>query len=809
MAEIRTVELGIKGMHCVNCAHTLKQALEKNQNIREVQVNFGTESARVQYDGAHIGVDQINDLVKDAGYSVGFDSLTVTVMGMTCASCALRVREELMKLEGVVDASVNPSTDSAQVIFVSSLLGPGQIRKAIEKAGYEYRGMVEEQEQSEETDILWKKEQKTRLIRVIVSFAVSLPLMALMFYPHLVTSAVSWFMFAVTTPVFLFVSWPIFTAAVNALRVRNLSMDVMYAMGIFTAYGASVLGTVGVLDHHEFMFYETAVMLAGFLTLGRFLESRARGRTSESIKKLMGLAPRTAVIITDEGEKVVDVDDVAIDDVVFVKPGEKIPVDGKVVSGESSVDESMLTGESLPVLKKEGSTVIGGTVNRNGVLKFKATKIGKDTMLSQIIKLVRDAQSSRPQIQRIADRVVAWFIPVVLGIAIFSFLGWFLIAGETLLFSVTTLIAVLVIACPCALGLASPTAVTVGIGRGAELGILIKNGEALELAQKLTTVVFDKTGTLTQGKPVVTDVLGYGEEFRQVLYFASSLEKNSQHPLADAVVEKAHESGIEIRECTGFDTLEGMGVRGDLEDHKLFAGNRKGVKEQGFIVSDDMENDMLRLENEGKTVILVCRDGRIIGAVAVADTVRDSSLNAVKNLKKMGLKVMMVSGDNRRTAEAVARQIGIDEVIAEVLPQEKNARVKELQNRGESVAFVGDGINDAPALVQSDVGIAMGGGTDVAVESGEIVLVKSDPMDAVAAIELGGKLMNRIKGNLFWAFAYNTALIPLAAGVLNPIFGWTFRPELAGLAMAMSSVTVVTLSLLLKGYTPSVLKENG
>ncbi len=804
---MKQIELAIKGMHCANCANTLEQALRKNPHIGSVQVNFGTESAKIEYDSSKIGLDEIQNVVKEAGYSVEFDSLTVTVLGMTCASCALRVGEELKKVNGVMDASVNPSTDSATVVFASSLVGPADIRRAVEKAGYEYRGIVDETEKGKETDLLRQKEQKTRLMRIIVSFAVSLPMMVLMFYHHLVTPTVSWIMFAVTTPVFLFVSWPIFTAAFKALKAKNLSMDVMYAMGIFTAYGASVLGTIGVLDHHEFMFYETAVMLAGFLTLGRFLESRARGRTSESIKKLMGLAPRTAVIITDEGEKQVDVDDVAIGDVVFVKPGEKIPVDGVVVSGESSVDESMLTGESIPVLKKQDSAVIGGTVNRNGVLKFRANKVGKDTMLSQIIKLVRDAQSSRPPIQRIADRVVAWFIPVVLGIALFSFLGWYFIAGETLLFSVTTLIAVLVIACPCALGLASPTAVTVGIGRGAELGILIKNGEALELAQRITTVVFDKTGTLTEGKPVVTDVVEYGVPSELVLSVASSLEKNSQHPLADAVVEYTRESGIGIEECTGFEVVEGMGVKGVLDSDELFAGNRKGMQEQGIPISDKMENDMLRLENEGKTVITISRSGQAIGVIAVADTARLSAKTAVKKLKDMGLKVMMVTGDNARTARAVASQIGIDEVMAEVFPKDKSAKVKELQSRGEMVAFVGDGINDAPALVQADVGIAMGGGTDVAVESGEIVLVKSDPLDAVAAIQLGRKLLGRIKGNLFWAFAYNSALIPLAAGVLNPLFGWTFRPELAGFAMAMSSVTVVTLSLLLKRYTPPVLKK--
>ncbi len=807
MSDMRKIELSIHGMHCANCARNLEQALQKNPHISSAEVNFGTESARVEYDSSSLTTTDLEKIVTDTGYRLVQDSLSFTVFGMTCASCANSVRQELLKLPGVLDASVNPSTDSAQVVFTPQSIGPREIREAVTKAGYEYRGLIDETDRGEEAEVQRKREQRNRILQIVLSFGVSVPLMFLMFNHQLVTLLVSWIMFAVATPVFLYVSWPIFTAAIKALRSRNLTMDVMYSMGIFTAYAASVLGTVGILDRHQFMFYETAIMLSGFLTLGRFLESRARGKTSESIKKLMNLAPKTATIITDKGEKVVAVEDISIGDVIFIKPGERIPVDGEVIEGESSVDESMLTGESLPVHKRVGAEMVGGTVNRNGVLKFRATKVGKDTMLSQIIRLVREAQSSRPPIQRIADGVVAWFIPVVLGIAVLAFCGWYFIAGETLLFSLTTLIAVLVIACPCALGLASPTAVTVGIGRGAEMGILIKNGEALENAQRLTTVVFDKTGTLTQGKPVVTDIVVWTGTEKELLASAASLEKNSQHPLAEAVVEKATGEGVAFSQCREFGIIEGAGVTGMLESHKIFAGNFKGAVQSGVVISSEKEKQIQVLENEGKTVVVICQDTSALGVIAVADTVRSTSLNAVKALHDMGLKVMMLSGDNARTASAVAKLIGIDDVLAEVLPNEKSLKVKELQSRGEVVAVVGDGINDAPALVQADVGIAMGGGTDVAVESGEVVLVKSDPLGVPAAIQLGRKLMGRIKWNLFWAFAYNAALIPLAAGIFNPLFGWTFRPELAGLAMALSSVTVVTLSLLLKSYTPPILNN--
>ncbi|RPJ52830.1 MAG: copper-translocating P-type ATPase, partial [Methanobacteriota archaeon] len=587
------------------------------------------------------------------------------------------------------------------------------------------------------------------------------------------------------------------------------NMDVMYAMGIGVAYVSSVLGTFEIVLTHDFMFYETALMLAAFLTLGRYLETRAKGRTSDAIKKLIGLAPRTARVIREGSEVEIQAEDVAVGDTVVVKPGEKIPVDGEVLDGESFVDESMITGEPIPARKAAGSNVVGGTLNQNGVLRFRAEKVGRDTVLSQIVRLVEEAQGSKPPVQRIADTAVSYFIPVVLLIAIGAFLLWYVVLQNTLLFALTALISVLVIACPCALGLASPTAVTVGLGRGAELGLLIKNGEALEIPDRLTMVLFDKTGTLTKGKPEVTDVVGVEAANDTVLSRAASVETNSQHPLAEAIVRAARTRGLSLADTERFDTFGGKGVSARVDGVTVIIGNRALAKDRGIAIPEEVDTRIAGLEQQGKTVMLIGIDGRLGGVIAVADTLKPTTKEAVAALKKMGLSVLMVTGDNPRTASAIAREIGVDDVRAEVLPQEKSEVVKSLQKKGETVAFVGDGINDAPALAQADVGIAIGSGTDVAIESGDIVLIRDDPLDVVAGIQLSKKVISRIRQNLFWAFAYNTALIPLAAGALYPIFGITFRPELAGAAMALSSVTVVSLSLMLRGYTPPVRRVRG
>jgi len=615
-------------------------------------------------------------------------------------------------------------------------------------------------------------------------------------------------MFFVATPVFIYVSYPIFTAGYRALKNKVLNMDVMYSLGIGVAYVSSIFGTFEVILTREFLFYETAVMLATFLTLGRYLETRAKGKTSEAIKKLIGLQPKTAIVIRNNIEIEIPIEDVQINDIVIVKPGGKIPVDGVVVGGESFVDESMISGEPIPVLKKKNENVIGGAINKNSIIRFKALKIGKDTVLSQIIKLVQEAQSSKPPVQRIADKAVSYFIPVVLLIAFSSFIIWFFIIGgeleNKLLFSLTTFISVLVVACPCALGLATPTAVTVGLGRGAELGVLIKKGESLEIPNKLTTIVFDKTGTITKGKPEVTDIILFGKYDKEhLLKIIGSVENNSSHPLAEAIVRKAKESKIKFLEINEFNNFSGKGVTAKINREEIVIGNRIFFTDKK-ISFHTQEEKIIQLENEGKTVLLIGINHKFVGIFAIADTLKETSESAIKAFKEMGLKVLMITGDNKRTANAVGKKIGIENILSEVLPKDKSIEVKNLQEKGEVVAFVGDGINDAPALAQADVGIAIGGGTDIAVESGDIVLVKGDLIDAVGAVQLSNKVMKRVKQNIFWAFAYNTALIPIAAGVLYPFYGITFRPELAGLAMAMSSVTVITLSLLLKGYIPPV-----
>jgi Cu+-exporting ATPase len=569
------------------------------------------------------------------------------------------------------------------------------------------------------------------------------------------------------------------------------------------------MGTFGIILTHEFMFYDTAIMLASFLMLGRYLEARAKGRTSDAIRKLAGLRAKTATRVRDGKEEEIPVDDVIVGDIIVVKPGSKVPVDGEVVTGESYVDESMITGEPIPPLKARGSQVVGGTINTNSVLSVKATKVGRETVLAQIIQLVEAAQGSKPPVQRIADTAVTYFIPAVLVIAGTAFIVWFFVfpvPPDPLLFAMTALISVLVVACPCALGLATPTAVTVGLGRGAELGILIKNGEALEIAEKITTVVFDKTGTLTKGKPEVTDIMPAGISEKTLLVLAASVEKNSQHPLAQAVVRKAGSTGIALETADHFDTFGGKGVIATVLGETVLVGNRILIQENGVVIPDEVEARISAFEQDGKTAILIAAGTVMAGVIAIADTLKETSRESIRQLQAMGIQIVMITGDNKRTADAIARQVGIERVVAEVLPQDKAAEVKALQEKGGIVAFVGDGINDAPALAQADVGIAIGSGTDVAIESGDVVLIKDDLLDSVAAIQLSRKVMSRIKGNIFWAFAYNAALIPVAAGVLYPSFGFMFRPELAALAMALSSVTVVSLSLVLKKYIPEAKK---
>lgn len=715
--------------------------------------------------------------------------------GMHCATCAATIEKSLSHLGGVTGARVSFADEAAAVEYDSAKLKLADLEKAVADAGY--RVVAEDSEETAR-----EKDLRANRNRVVVGLAAGVFLMVLMYLPLHLPFPMAYLMLVVSAPVFIYISRPIFGAAYRALKNRNLDMDVMYSMGIGVAFGASVLSTFGLILSSEFLFYETAVFLAAFLSLGRYLEARAKGKTSQAIKKLMGLQPKTAAIVTDNKEIEIRVEDVQIGDIVVVKPGEKIPVDGQVVDGRSYVDESMITGEPMPVLKSKADGVVAGTLNKNSVIKFTATRIGKDTVLSQIIKLVKDAQSSRAPIQRIADKAVSYFIPVVLAIAVGSFIVWYLALGSSLFLALTTLISVLVIACPCALGLATPTAVTVGVGRGAELGILIKGSEVFEISDKLTTVVFDKTGTLTKGMPEVTDIIGMPMPGKELLKLAASVERNSKHPLAEAITRKAEKDGVEIEPSEGFDTFEGQGVIAKVRAKEVLIGNRALFEERNVPYPNEVETKVLQLENEAKTVSLIAVDGKLCGMVAIADVLKESAKNVVDELKNMGLKTVMITGDNWRTAKVIAREIGVENVLAEVLPQDKAEQVKKLQEAKEVVAFVGDGINDAPALAQADIGIAIGGGTDVAIESGQIILMRDELTDVVSAVRLSKKVMSRIRQNLFWAFAYNSALIPVAAGALYPSFGIILKPELAGLAMAMSSVTVVTFSLMLKRYKP-------
>lgn len=791
-------------MTCAVCSATVGSALKSIPGVHGAEVDPGRGIATVRFDPSRTTMATLESAIGDAGYGVINEKVSIKVGGMTCAMCVKAVEMALGSLPGVVSVHVNLGTERARVEYVRGLVSIDDMKLAIEKIGYKYLGKDDE-ETKEVEDRRYRKEQRTRIIRFSLGLGIGIPLMVFMQLHIMPPFDMAYAMLMLTTPVFLFISYPIFLAAFRSLRHLSLNMDVMYSMGMGVAFVSSVLGTLRIVLDRDFLFYDTVLMLAGFLTLGRFLEARARGKTDQAIRRLMGLRPKTARVEKGGVEVEMDIEEVEIGDVVVIRPGESIPVDGTVVSGEGHIDESMITGEPVPAYRSAGSSVIGGTVNGTGLLKVKALQVGKGTMLSRIIGLVEEAQGSRPAIQKVADRVVSFFIPVVLIIAIAAFSFWFIVAGEPLLFSLTTLVSILVIACPCALGLATPTAVTVGIGRGAELGILIKNGEALQRSRSIDTFVFDKTGTLTEGKPVAEEIVPLGASPEELLGVAASLEKGSEHPLAAAVMERA--KGLELAPIEEFMAVGGKGIKGRINGQKVLIGTMDMMKENGVQIGKDASLVISSMGSKGFTTLIVAREGVVMGVIGVTDKVRSTSMEAVSELRSMGIRSIMITGDNEITARAVAKKVGIGEVIANVLPAGKAEEVRKLQSAGRSVAFVGDGINDAPALAQADVGIAQGSGTDVAMESGDIILVNSDLRDAVASVQLSRKVMRRIELNIFWAFAYNMALVPVAAGLLHPLFGITLRPEFAGLAMAMSSVTVVTLSLMLKRYVPRAMKD--
>lgn len=795
------MKIKVTGMTCASCSGSVKRALEKMPGVMNADVDHASGMATVSYKGGGISASEMRRSIESSGYGVEAQSVEVRIDGMTCASCSSAVEAALTSIPGVISANVNLSNKSAIVRFLEGTVPLSTIRDAVNGLGYSYQGVIGKEEA--DTSDREGRKQRLRLIRIILGFSISLPMLALMHIDvHLpVDMSLSFLM--ITVPVLSFIGYPIFRSAFTSLLHRSLTMDVMYAMGISAAFISSVMGTFGIVLDGHFNFYDTTIMLASFLTLGRYLENRAMSRTGDAVRKLIGLRPRKANRLVDGRLEIVDADELSVGDLFVIRPGERVPVDGRVKDGRSYVDESMINGEPIPSQKGKGEEVIGGTLNQKGVLTVEATRVGADTMLSQIVRLVSEAQSSKPALQKIADRVVTYFIPAVLAISIGSFVLWYLVLGESLLFSLTALISVMVIACPCALGLASPTAVTVGIGRGAEMGILIKGGDILERAERIDTVLFDKTGTVTMGRPEVTSVDAFGIDEGALLSFVAPVESLSDHPLARAITERAKMSEKETDEVRDFELIEGRGVMGTVKGSKVRIGNRRMMKEGGIEIPPMVEERMERMETEGKTASLVSISGRIAGLIGIEDPVKEGASEAVSSIKSMGIRTMMVTGDNPRTAKAVARKVGIDEVLAEVLPGGKSEKVVELQRKGRKVAFIGDGINDAPALARSDVGIAIGTGTDIAIDSAGIVLVSGKLNNALHSLKLSRKVMGRVRMNLFWAFAYNTALIPAAAGALHPLFGVHFRPEWGALAMALSSVTVISLSLMLKRYDPA------
>lgn len=743
---------------------------------------------------------------------------SLKIEGMTCAACAKAVERAAKKLEGITEANVNYAAEKLNVSYDPAKIRVLDILKAVEKAGYkvvEEETTVDEDKEKKEKDmkVLWRK--------FVVSAVFTLPLLIItmghMFgeplgfkLPVLIDPMINPGNFAIIQLLLVLPSmiagYKFFTKGFNSLIRRSPNMDSLIAMGTSAAFLYGIFAIVqifnGNVDYAYDLYFEAAGVILTLITLGKYLEAVTKGKTSEAIKKLMGLAPKTAIVIRDGIEISTPIEYVEVGDIISVKPGEKMPVDGKVMEGSTSVDESMLTGESIPVEKNAGDNIIGASINKNGAIKYQATKVGKDTALAQIIKLVEDAQGSKAPIAKMADVISGYFVPVVIGIAVLSAFAWYYFGGETAVFALTIFISVLVIACPCALGLATPTAIMVGTGKGAEYGVLIKSGAALETAHKVKTIVFDKTGTITEGKPKVTNIIitnGVTEEY--LLQIAASGEKSSEHPLGEAIVNGAQEKGLELFNLDFFKAIPGHGILVQIEGKNILLGNRKLMAENE-IALEDLESAADELAGEGKTPMYVAINGHIAGIIAVADTVKKSSKRAIEKLHEMGIEVAMITGDNKRTAEAIARQVGIDRILAEVLPQDKANEVRKLQTEGRKVAMVGDGINDAPALAQADIGIAIGSGTDVAIESADIVLMRSDLMDVPTAIQLSKKTITNIKQNLFWAFGYNTLGIPIAMGLLYLLGGPLLNPIIAAAAMSFSSVSVLLNALRLKGFKP-------
>ncbi|ETP70079.1 ATPase P [Planococcus glaciei CHR43] len=796
--EVKEANFQITGMTCAACATRIEKGISKMEGVEQANVNLALEKSSIQYDPSKLNEADFEKKIEALGYGVVKQKAELDITGMTCAACATRIEKGLNKLQGVGTANVNLALEKATIEFNPSEVTAADIIAKVEKLGY---GAHQQQEEQEHVDYREKAIQDQKR-KFIFSAILSLPLLwtmlghfsftSFLYVPEILMNP--WFQMLLATPVQFIIGKQFYVGAYKALRNGSANMDVLVVMGTSAAYFYSVYQAIvhAGSPHAAHLYFETSAVLITLIILGKLFEAKAKGRSSEAIKKLMGLQAKTATVIRNGIEQELPLEEVVIGDAILVKPGEKIPVDGEVVEGATAVDESMLTGESLPVDKAAGDPLYGSTINSNGFIRMKATKVGRDTALAQIIKVVEDAQGTKAPIQRMADKISGIFVPIVVGIAVLTFLVWYLLVDPgNFTPALEVLIAVLVIACPCALGLATPTSIMAGSGRAAEMGVLFKGGEHLEQTQSIDTVVVDKTGTVTHGKPELTDVLlADGQDEARFLSLIGAAEKQSEHPLAQAIVQGIQAKGIELGNVQYFEAVPGYGIQATVSGQGVLVGTRKLMQQYGIDTSFVL-SEMERLESDGKTAMLAAVNGEYAGLVAVADTIKDTSRAAIARLQKMGIHVIMMTGDNERTAQAIGKEVGVDAVIAEVLPEGKAEQVKKLQLEGKKVAMVGDGINDAPALATADIGMAIGTGTDVAMEAADITLIRGDLNSIAEAILMSRKTMRNIKQNLFWAFAYNTVGIPIAAiGLLAP---WV-----AGAAMAFSSVSVVLNSLRLQ-----------
>ncbi|GAB4074541.1 heavy metal translocating P-type ATPase [Barrientosiimonas marina] len=790
--EQKELSVDVTGMTCASCSARIEKVLNKMDGV-DAQVNLATEHAKIQYDTANVEPQELVGKIEKLGYGVAAEKVELDVQGMTCASCSSRIEKVLNRTEGIDAASINLATESGTVSYEPGAVSLDDIIGKVQKLGYDAvvkqgRGGQEERKE---------KEIKSKEIHLAISVLLTLPLFYTMLghiglpVPALFENM--WFQFALATIVQFYIGWPFYKGAYTALRSKSANMDVLVALGTSAAYFYSVAGMIAslVTGSTPELYFETSAMLITLILVGKLFETLAKGRTTTAIKSLLNLQANEATVLRNGEEESIPVENVQVGDALIVKPGDKIPVDGRIDEGQTSVDESMITGESLPVEKDQGDQVIGSTINRNGRLQMTAENVGEDTALASIVKTVEDAQGSKAPIQRMADRISGIFVPIIVGIAVVTFLVWYLLVDPMQLTpALVASIAVLVIACPCSLGLATPTSIMVGTGKGAEQGILFKGGEYLERTQAVDAVLLDKTGTVTKGKPEVTDFLSFTPDEQGLLETLVAAEKGSEHALAGAIVAYGTENGLEAGTADDFEAIPGHGIKATVGNKPVAIGTRRLMEREDIDVAAH-DDDMTRLEAEGKTAMFIAVYGAVQGIVAVADTVKDTSKQAITDLHNLGIDTYMITGDNQRTAEAIAQEVGIDGVFAEVLPEGKADKVTELQKQGRTVAMVGDGINDAPALATADIGIAIGTGTDVAIESADITLIGGDLENLSKAVSLSRKTMRNIRQNLFWALAYNSAGVPIAAlGLLAP---WV-----AGAAMAFSSVSVVTNSLRLK-----------